>query len=39
MTNIGINVSYRVVPGLTSYGSLLSALNWHDEEMCIAKAQ
>jgi outer membrane cobalamin receptor len=31
--NIGLNVNYSVARGLTAYGSLRNALNWHYEEV------
>jgi outer membrane cobalamin receptor len=31
--NIGINLNYRVARGLTAYGNLRNALNWHYEEV------
>jgi outer membrane receptor protein involved in Fe transport len=30
--NFGLNVNYAVAPGLTLYGNLRNALNWHYEE-------
>jgi outer membrane receptor protein involved in Fe transport len=31
--NIGVNVNYRIARGVTLYGNLRNALNWHYEEV------
>jgi outer membrane receptor protein involved in Fe transport len=31
--NVGINLNYPVARGLTAYGNLRNALNWHYEEV------